>query len=82
MKSERKTGNMANKSTHGGPNRGQGAKPLPPEKKRKAVTVRLDPETIETLKSQHESQGVVIDKAVKQFLRGTDHGRQKKDGNE
>lgn len=57
--------NNMKSENRGGPGRSQGRKPKPQAERRVTMTVRLAPETVDFLKSQPESQGVVIDRAVK-----------------
>lgn len=58
------------KSTHGGPNRGQGRKPKPPETKYQQYPLKLPPDLIEWLEANVENQNGFIVEAIRAAIQG------------
>ena len=52
----------------GGPNRGQGRKPLPPEKVRVLTSITLPLHLKDWLSQQKESQSLIIEKALESYI--------------
>lgn len=63
----------------GGPRKGAGRKPLPPHLKKRNVTVRVTPATLEWLKEQDKSYSRIINQIIADHLYRLAHTKQKEE---